>query len=140
MTTTETHPTRSDDRPPAGGPGDEAAGRPARRAPLTGHRARFAWRLAFITVAGLVVRLCYLWGWHSPWTPTGAAAEAHRDANLLADGHSFLDTAAFHAAGIGAPGLDHPPGFATALTMFSLVGMRTVLQHQIAACLLGALG
>src|SRR5262245_3128417 len=140
MTTTETHPTRTDDRPPAGGPGDEAAGRPARPAPGAGHRARFAWRLAGITAAGLVVRLAYMWGWHSPWTPTGSAAEAHRGANLLADGHSFLDPAAFHAAGIGAPGLDHPPGFATALAMFSLLGLRTVLQHQIAACLLGALG
>jgi peptidoglycan/LPS O-acetylase OafA/YrhL len=130
MTTTEPHPTRTD-AGPGGAPGaeagaapDAAAGRPGPTRPRA-----FGWWLAAVSAAGLAVRLVYLAGWRTPWTPTGDPADFHRAANLLADGRGYV-----------SPWADHAPGFSTVLAVFSWLGLDSFRQHQVIACVLGAAG
>jgi 4-amino-4-deoxy-L-arabinose transferase-like glycosyltransferase len=60
----------------------------------------------------------------------------HAAANLLADGQGFVHPF-FWDDGIRAPGADHPPGYAVALAIPSLLGMDGVRAHQLTTVLIG---
>jgi peptidoglycan/LPS O-acetylase OafA/YrhL len=127
MTTTETPPTAA---APAEAPA--RADSPAPPAEVPGRPRRFAAGLAALAVLGLGVRLAYLLGWHTPWPLVGDAAAVHTAALRLADGHDYVRT-----TGLTGP---PAPAFVAVLALASRLGLRTVLDHQVVACLLGAGG
>ena len=141
MTSTETPPTPTVTDPagvrPADAPGEEdPAGAPAEEdGPVRPRRFR-GW-LAVIALAGLAVRLVYLFGWRNPWPVIGDPYYYHHGANLLADGEGYVHPFRLLLEGVRMPGADHPPGYLTVLAGFSLLGMRSFLWHQVLSCLLG---
>lgn len=96
-----------------------------------------ATRLAVLTVIGLVVRVAFVLGWRRLTEVGGDPYWYHHGANLLADGEGFVDVFAFDR-GLRLPGADHPPGYLVALALPSLVGLRSLLAHQLWTCLIGA--
>ncbi len=142
MTTTETHPGRIDERRAADEPGARASGEPAvaPQPDVTARPRRFGVWLAVVTLAGLAVRLIYLFGWRTPWPVLGDPFYYHHGANLLADGEGYVHPYQFLLFGVRMPGADHPPGYLTVLAGFSWFGLRSFFQHQVVSCLLGAGG
>jgi peptidoglycan/LPS O-acetylase OafA/YrhL len=141
MTSTETSPTPTVTDPdgvrPADAPAEEApAGAPAEEHGPVRPR-RFGGWLAVIALAGLAVRLVYLFGWRNPWPVIGDPYYYHHGANLLADGEGYVHPFRLLLEGVRMPGADHPPGYLTVLAGFSLLGMRSFLWHQAVSCLLG---
>ena len=141
MTSTETPPTPTVTDPagvrPADAPGEEdPAGAPGEEDGPVRPR-RFGGWLAVIALAGLAVRLVYLFGWRNPWPVIGDPYYYHHGANLLADGEGYVHPFRLLLEGVRMPGADHPPGYLTVLAGFSLLGMRSFLWHQVLSCLLG---
>ena len=141
MTSTETSPTPTVTDPdgvrPADAPAEAApAGAPAEADGPVRPR-RFGGWLAVIALAGLAVRLIYLFGWRNPWPVIGDPYYYHHGANLLADGEGYVHPFRLLLEGVRMPGADHPPGYLTVLAGFSLLGMRSFLWHQVVSCLLG---
>ena len=140
MTSTETSPTPTVTDPdglrPAPAPSEEAAGAPEPDGGPVRPR-RFGGWLAVIALAGLAVRLVYLFGWRNPWPVLGDPYYYHHGANLLADGEGYVHPFRLLLEGTRMPGADHPPGYLTVLAGFSLLGMRSFLWHQVVSCLLG---
>lgn len=146
-TATNTDTTASPNPDAAGEPIDGDGPRPAGATPdaggdavVPGRPVRFWWWLVGITTAALAVRLTYLVGWRTPWTPIGDPYYYHHGANLLADGEGYVHPYQFLLFGRRLPGADHPPGFMTVLAGFSWLGLRSFLEHQVLACLLGTSG
>ncbi len=102
-------------------------------------RTHRRWWIAvlIITVAGLALRVAYVWFWRTGEHLAGDALYYHQAANLLADGHGFEHPYG-NLAGIDVPGADHPPLYIVYLAAFSLVGATTVKAHLLASALLGA--
>jgi peptidoglycan/LPS O-acetylase OafA/YrhL len=142
MTSTETSPTPTVTDPdgvrPADAPAEEAPAEDA-SAPDDGpvRPRRFGGWLAVIALAGLAVRLIYLFGWRNPWPVIGDPYYYHHGANLLADGEGYVHPFRFLLEDTRMPGADHPPGYLTVLAGFSLLGLRSFLWHQVVSCLLG---
>jgi hypothetical protein len=129
------------ERPAA--PGDEpAAGgtaAPAGTAHAAGRATRTWWlALLAICVVALGVRVGYTYGWQHVDSFGGDAYYYHRAANLLADGKGFVHPYAYDH-GVSIPGADHPPGYVIALALPSLVGLDTILAHQLFSCVLGTI-
>ena len=61
----------------------------------------------------------------------------HGGANLLAEGHGFVQPYYFVAEGRSVPGADHPPGYIVALALPSFFGFKSFLAHQIWSALIG---
>jgi hypothetical protein len=99
-------------------------------------RTRWTAGLVVVTVAGLVVRLVYLFAAKHPMAVVGDAYYYHAGANLLADGKGYLDPYSY-AQHQELPGAAHPPLYLTYLAAASVVGARSVLSHQIWTVLLG---
>jgi hypothetical protein len=88
---------------------------------------------------GLVVRVAYTLlhgdvlgelGFDAPYY--------HNAANLLANGHGFVEPTFLTKFAISTPGADHPPAYFVFLATTSVVGLQSVLVHQLWSCLLGA--
>lgn len=93
----------------------------------------------------------------------GDAFYYHHGANLLADGKGFIDPylyvyggeqervifddveipdspATAQPPGTEAPTAAHPPAWTATLALFSLIGLRSVLAHQLVAAVIGSAG
>lgn len=95
-------------------------------------------RLAVLTAVALAVRVVFVLGWRRFDAVAGDPYWYHRGANLLADGEGFVNVFRFDA-GLRQPGADHPPAYLVWLAGSSLVGLRSLLAHQLWSCVLGAL-
>jgi 4-amino-4-deoxy-L-arabinose transferase-like glycosyltransferase len=115
-----------------------AAGEPSgSRLPRLPRPSRRWWlALLAVCVVALGVRVGYTLGWKQVDSIAGDAYYYHRGANLLADGHGFVHPYAWDK-GISIPGADHPPGYILVLAVPSLVGLDTILAHQLVGSLLG---
>ncbi|HKY67105.1 MAG TPA: glycosyltransferase family 39 protein [Acidimicrobiales bacterium] len=123
--------TAVDDRPEVDD--EPGSGPPSLRRP-----SRTWWLvLLAIVVVALGVRVGYTLGWKQVDTIAGDPYYYHRGANLLADGHGFVHPYAFDK-GVTIPAADHPPGYILVLAAPSLVGLDTILAHQLVGSLLGA--
>ena len=101
-------------------------------------RHRFAAGVALIAAFGLALRLVYLFA--APTTViSGDGGYYHNGANLLADGHGFLDVSAYvySLKTIVLPGAEHPPAFLVALAIPSVLGLTSWLEHQVFTALIG---
>jgi peptidoglycan/LPS O-acetylase OafA/YrhL len=105
------------------------------------------WRtgLALITLAGLAVRLGYLWfsrrGIYEcpPEDLLGCAGDSyvyHTGANLVAAGRGFVSPLGL-LSGNEFPAADHPPLYTVYLALFSKLGADTYLWHQLATMAVG---
>jgi 4-amino-4-deoxy-L-arabinose transferase-like glycosyltransferase len=124
----------------------------------------FARRLGLIAIAGLALRLLYVLLVTRGATLTGDATYYHEAANLLADGLGFTEpyrylyggaqeylfvddpsliTASANTAlpvGHIEPTAGHPPLWVVILGLSSLVGITSVLGHQLVSACVGVAG
>jgi hypothetical protein len=96
------------------------------------------WRsVGAICVAGLVVRAGYTLAFQHPFALTGDPSQYHEGANLLVDGKGFIDASYYRALGQVRQTALHAPLYTIALALPSLVGLRSVLDHQLWSCVIG---
>jgi 4-amino-4-deoxy-L-arabinose transferase-like glycosyltransferase len=99
---------------------------------------KWALWLALIVVVGLALRIVYVLVTKNPRFLGGDDFYYHHGANLLVDGRGFLDPIQLLHYHRKTPGAVHPPGYIVALAVPSLVRLRSVLDHQIWSCVIGA--
>lgn len=93
--------------------------------------------LGIIVLAGLALRVAYVWFFRRGIDLQGDPVYYHDAANLLADGKGFINPFAYEE-GRTVQGADHPPLYIVYLALFSVLGLRSVTAHLLASCLLGA--
>lgn len=101
------------------------------------HTRRSRVELAALFALALAVRVTYVLGWKHPYHIGGDAYWYHYGANLLVSGHGFIDAWRYRS-GIVAQTADHPPMTILVLAAASLVGLKSVLAHQLELCLMGS--
>jgi 4-amino-4-deoxy-L-arabinose transferase-like glycosyltransferase len=97
---------------------------------------RFAWALAAVTVAALGVRVAYVLTDRANIKFGGDAYFYHVGANLLAQGHGFIEPFFYHL-GQNVQAADHPPLYLLFLSIPSFFGMTSSLTHLLWSCVLG---
>lgn len=100
--------------------------------------------LAGIAAVAFAVRLANVLWWRpsddattGTGTLRGDAFFYHWQANGLAEGHGYLDPAAWRFFDTITPSAAHPPGYATYLAGWSWVGLDSITAHRLASVLLG---
>ncbi|HEY3723611.1 MAG TPA: glycosyltransferase family 39 protein [Acidimicrobiia bacterium] len=88
--------------------------------------------LGAVALVGLTVRVAFVLRYENPSPLAGDATFYHLMANVLADGHGFVDPV-HHAADA-----THPPAYPLLLAVASRLGFRSVLDHQLWSCLIGS--
>jgi len=96
----------------------------------------FAVSLLAVTVAGLALRVAYVWFSRRHAVFGGDPLYYHSGAELLARGDGFINPYAYvgHRTVQAA---DHPPLYLMYLAVFSLFGMTSITWHLLASALLG---
>jgi 4-amino-4-deoxy-L-arabinose transferase-like glycosyltransferase len=84
-----------------------------------------------------VVRVVYILHWRHGVTVGGDSRYYHEGANLLANGHGFIDPFQFLDAGRAVAAADHPPAYIVYLAAFSFVGLESATAHMLASAALG---
>ncbi len=97
----------------------------------------FRRRLAVIVAVGAMIRVVYIVGWRRDVAVWGDSYFYQYGANLLADGHGFINPLDYLAAHQVHQAADHPPLYIAYLALWSLLGARSVLWHMLASALLG---
>lgn len=108
-------------------PADAAAAHSGRR-----------WRAAVLAIAlvGLGVRLAYI-ELHD-YDPSFTDANWYLTAaNLLADGHGFIDPLWYSLENTSVQGALHPPGYTVVMAIPSVFGATGLVAHQIWSALIG---
>lgn len=100
------------------------------------HKRFFAW-LAVVAAVGLAVRLAYILLVRRDHPIGGDAFFYHAGANLLVDGKGFIAPFPYGFYGVKVQAADHPPLYLIFLSIPSLVGLRTVLEHLLWSAALG---
>jgi 4-amino-4-deoxy-L-arabinose transferase-like glycosyltransferase len=95
-------------------------------------------KLLLIAAGGLVVRLVILFGPARDVQGFGDWNFFHRGANLIADGHWFVEPFTKLFEGRFAPSAGHPPLWELLLGGVSWLGGTSPNAHRFAGCLLGA--
>jgi 4-amino-4-deoxy-L-arabinose transferase-like glycosyltransferase len=98
---------------------------------------RFAWGLALIGAAALAVRLVYVLLDRADINFFGDAYFYHAGANLLVDGHGFIQPYLYNHDHVVVQAADHPPGYLVFLAVPSALGMTSSLTHLLWSCVLG---
>jgi len=103
-------------------------GRPSRR-----------WLLALgvIMVLAFGVRLAYTQAHTQDIGVFSDPAYYHFGANLLAEGHGFVEPLEFITKHRETPGADHPPGYVVALALASSLGFKSLFAHQVWSGIIG---
>jgi 4-amino-4-deoxy-L-arabinose transferase-like glycosyltransferase len=98
----------------------------------------FQGRLALIAAGGLLIRLVYLFAFARGVHGIGDWYFFHWGANLLAQGHGFINplTYVFHGQSVASAG--HPPAWQVLLSGVSWVGGTGQLAHRATGCVVGA--
>lgn len=98
---------------------------------------RFLLRLVAIVAFALAIRLAYALHQGPKLVVGGDALVFHDLANLLADGHGYVQPAGW-AQGHSIPTADHPPLYPLVLAIASKLGGTGFGAHRVVSCLLGA--
>jgi 4-amino-4-deoxy-L-arabinose transferase-like glycosyltransferase len=118
----------------------------ARDRHLSGRQFWFA--LGAVVMLAVAIRVGYLVGWKRDAEPCtifppkelcGDAVVYHEGAKLLVDGKGFIRPIEYEVNGQVIHSADHPPLFMLYLSAFTLVGLGSVIDHQLAGVLLGAI-
>ena len=97
----------------------------------------FAWSLAAATVLGLAVRVGYVLIARANVAVAGDAYFYHAGANLLVQGHGFIEPFLFRL-GQTAQAAEHPPLYLLYLAIPSSLGLTSSLTHLLWSCVLGS--
>ncbi|MEA2428123.1 MAG: hypothetical protein QOF37_1751, partial [Thermoleophilaceae bacterium] len=100
--------------------------------------ARFPYRLGLIAALGLVARLVVLFGPARNVKGVGDWTFFHRGANLIAEGHWFVEPFEQLFRGRLVPSAGHPPLWELVLGGVSWLGGTGYNAHRAAGCVLGA--
>lgn len=95
------------------------------------HRSRYAIGLALIVPAGLGIRVGYVLAGGAQDTSSDGLYY-HLAGNAIAEGRGYVNP------WTGAPTALHPPAWSTLLALPSVVGLDTLLAHQLFAVVVGA--
>lgn len=98
----------------------------------------FALRLAGLTAAGVALRALYLLTVGRHVTGIGDWHFYHWQANLIADGHGFIEPYKWLFEHRASPSAGHPPLYPLALSAVSLLGGTGELSHRALGLILGA--
>jgi 4-amino-4-deoxy-L-arabinose transferase-like glycosyltransferase len=91
--------------------------------------------LAAVTLLGFAVRVAYVLIAKQDKPFGGDAFFYHRGANLLADGHGFIEP--FGYPHLIQQAAEHPPLYLLYLAIPSVLGMTSTLTHLLWSCVLG---
>ena len=83
------------------------------------------------------MRLVYILGFRYPMVAGGDTFYYHWGANLLVEGHGFIQPTDYFQEHWTVQAAEHPPLYILYLAIPSIVGLKSVLAHQLATCLLG---
>jgi 4-amino-4-deoxy-L-arabinose transferase-like glycosyltransferase len=99
----------------------------------------FRARLGLIAGAGFVLRAVWALA-IAPQrlTHTGDSRYFHLTANLLADGHGYIQPLPYVWGGATIPSSEHPPGWSAVLALFSVAGGSSYTVHELVGCAVGA--
>ena len=97
----------------------------------------FAGRLGAIAVGALALRLIYLYALGRNVGGAGDYAFYNATANLIADGHFFIEPFRFVADRVVTPTAAHPPLWPLLLSGSSLLGGTSEVAHKLVGCLVG---
>ena len=105
-----------------------------------GARSRFSLRLGWSRSPRWRVasRIGYLLANRRDKPVGGDSFTYHYGANLLAQGHGFIDPLRYFLFGIVTPSAYHPPAYTVYLAAWSKIGVDGPLGHRMVSCLLGA--
>ena len=92
---------------------------------------RFVRWLLLIGGVGLILRVLYAFALVRSRPLLGDALEFHLQANLLADGHGYIQPGVFSATGIARPSADKPPLYPLLEAGVSLLGGRSWQAHHL---------
>lgn len=106
--------------------------------PRGARASRFSFRLGAITALALTFRVGYLLLNRRDKPVGGDSFTYHFGANLLAQGHGFIDPLRYSLLGIVTPSAYHPPAYTVYLAAWSKIGVDGPLGHRMVSCLLGA--
>jgi 4-amino-4-deoxy-L-arabinose transferase-like glycosyltransferase len=84
-----------------------------------------------------VLRVAYVWFWRRHTNYGGDPLYFHRGANLLVDGHGFINPYAYARHRV-VQAADHPPLYLVYLAAWSMVGVRSLTSHLMVSALLGS--
>lgn len=98
----------------------------------------FALRLAGLAAAGVALRALYLFTVGRHVTGIGDWHFYHWQANLIADGHGFVEPYKWTFEHRASPSAGHPPLYPLALSVVSLLGGTSELSHRALGLGLGA--
>src|SRR4051812_34945151 len=98
----------------------------------------FRGRIALIAAAGLALRLVYTLGPARDVKGFGDFYFYHWGANLIADGHWFVEPLLYTNGGQVVPSAVHPPLWELLLSAVSWLGGTSFLAHRLGGCLVGA--
>jgi hypothetical protein len=99
----------------------------------------FRARLGLIALAGFLLRAAWaLWVAPESLNHTGDARFYHLTANLLADGHGYVQPLPFVGGGVEIPSSEHAPGWSLVLAAFSAAGLDSYTAHELVASAVGA--
>ena len=104
-----------------------------------GRMTRLGWRRALIAIAlgGLVLRVIYAYVIVRSKSLNGDALEFQLQANLLADGHGYIQPFTWQLAHIARPTADKPPVYPSLEALISLFGGRSWGWHDLVDILAG---
>lgn len=105
---------------------------------MSGLLRSFRGRVALIAAAGLAVRLAYVLGPARDVKGFGDFYFYHWGANLIADGHLFVEPFIYMDHGQLVPSAVHPPLWELVLAGVSWLGGTSFLAHRAVGCLIGA--
>jgi hypothetical protein len=93
--------------------------------------------LVVVAILAFAIRLVYSFTLARDVLGAGDSIFYHRVANLLADGHGFMDPFRYDE-GVVIPTANHPPLYPLFLSAFSWLGMRSTSAHRALGALTGA--
>ncbi len=98
---------------------------------------RFAIQVALIAGFGFLVRIAYLYAFRNG-TINGDGRYYHVIAGLIADGKGFITPSDFLQSGSSVPSAAHPPLWPLTLALLARFGLRTILEQQLLAAVVGS--
>ena len=99
--------------------------------------ARFRRRLAVIGGLALLVRVLYVVLVRDHDHIWGDTYFYHHSANVIADGHGFINPLYFRESGVVEQAADHPPLYIVYLSFWSFLGVTSALGHMLVSTLIG---
>lgn len=107
--------------------------------PGAAHASRRFWiLLGLVVLAGLAWRLLYIRVVSPAYPRFGDPFFYHQQANLLANGHGFVDPFVWNRSRRLLPTSFHPPLYPMVLSVGSLLGFTGYFAHRVISCFIGA--